>query len=217
MTHEFRDRILALDTATFCNANKQLRVVEPVIKPLFPGLKLLGVARTVRCNEDFLTLIKALSESRANEVLVVDCQGFTKAVVGELFSAEAKRRGLAGFVIDGSVRDTQIIKRLEFPVYCRSIHPMAGTTTTLIDIQIPVSCGGVMVNPGDIIFGDDDGLIVASSEEFTTLLSTAEAIQAKERHIFEQIQRGQSLFQMLNLESHLERLAQGEPSQLKMD
>ena len=88
-----RKALLELDCASLADADKSLRVVDAAIRPLNPGRKLLGVARTLRCHEDFLTVIKALNESRPGEILVIDTQGGKRAVVGELFSLEAARLG----------------------------------------------------------------------------------------------------------------------------
>ncbi|CAN0277130.1 unnamed protein product, partial [Laminaria digitata] len=88
------------------------------------------------------------------------------AVAGELFSAEAKRRSLAGMLIEGSCRDTETIARLRFPVYCRYVNPMAGRCNILERelMQVPVVIGGVNIKPGDVIMGDDDGVVVLGSD-----------------------------------------------------
>jgi regulator of RNase E activity RraA len=143
-------------------------------------VKLVGRAFTVACCNDFLTVIKAPHDASPGDVLVVDGQQGRTALAGELFSTEAKRKGLAGMVVDGAVRDVATIRAMQFPVYCRSIFPLSGSTVHICATQVPVSCGGVTVVPGDIIFGDDDGIVVASEAEIIALLPLAEAIQQKE-------------------------------------
>jgi len=92
---KFKARLLALDTSAVCDANKGLRVLDPGIHPIRSGLKMVGVARTVKCQEDFLAVIKALSDFVAGEILVVDSMNSKSALAGELFRTEAARRGLA--------------------------------------------------------------------------------------------------------------------------
>ena len=123
--------------------------MDPGIRPVVSGTKLIGRALTVKCRDDFLTVVEALKTAEPDDVLVIDAAGRRRAVAGELFSTEAKRRKLAGIIIDGTCRDVAGLRRLGFPVYSRAIHPMAGTAAKIFEMQIPIICGGVEVRPGE--------------------------------------------------------------------
>ena len=148
-------------------------------------------------------------------MLVIDGQQGRKALAGELFSTEAKRKGLAAMIIDGAVRDIGTIREMRFPVYSRSIFPTSGTTSKVSHNQIPISCGGVTVFPGDIIFGDDDGVVVVSEAEVRELLPIAEEIQVKEAEVLQRMARGESLLGLLNFDEHFAAVSMGKESKLK--
>jgi regulator of RNase E activity RraA len=212
---EIHERLSRLETSCLSDAKKTLRVLDAGLRPLCAGVKLVGRAFTVSCCDDFLTVIKALRDASPGDVLVVDGQQGRKALAGELFSHEARRKGLSGLVIDGAVRDVATIREMKFPVYYRSILPTSGTTSKIFSTQQPVSCGGVTVFPGDIIFGDDDGVIVVSESELIELLPIAEEIQRKEGEAMRQMAAGQSLLDILNVEDHLTAIASGKESKLR--
>ena len=103
------------------------------------------------------------------------------AVLGELFATEARRRGLAGVVIDGFCRDVHGLRALGLPVFARGTIPASGSTVSRAPLRAPVRCGGVDVAPGDIVFGDDDGIVIAPAAQIEAALEKAEMIAAKER------------------------------------
>lgn len=213
--NEIIRRLAGIEPTHLADANKQIRVMDGGLRPVRLGLKLIGRAYTLRAVEDFMTLLVGLAEAQPGEVLVVDTGGSRHAVVGELFSIEAHRRGLAGIVVDGPIRDTVTIRTLDLPVYARSCSPVAGTTQKIFERQTPIVCGGVIINPGDILFGDDDGIVVASEAELAILLPVAEQIDARERMAIARMQGGENLHTMLNYTEHRAALDAGRESALR--
>jgi 4-hydroxy-4-methyl-2-oxoglutarate aldolase len=213
--NELFERLSDLDPAALADADKGIRVLSSDIRPLQSGLRLLGRAYTVRCKDDFFAVIAALEDADPGDILVIDTQDSKVAVVGELFSLEAARMGLGGIVIDGLCRDVSTIRTLEMPVYARASTPVSGTVNALGERQIAIVCGGVAINTGDIVFGDDDGIIVGTISELADLLPAAEAIKQTEQAVIEKLKSGTSLLSLLNFAEHRDRLQAGENSALK--
>lgn len=211
---KLKKRLSCLDTACLCDASKTFRVMDPEIKPVCPSIKMIGVARTVHCRGDFLSVIEALQEAQEDEILVIDAEGDRIAFAGEMFATEAQRKKLSGMVIDGGCRDVRQIRMIRFPVYARYLTPMAGGASKIFKTQVKINCGGVPVSPGDILFGDDDGIVVMSEEEITSILEFAESVQKIEGKVLKKMEGNTSLFLLMNFSDHYERISKGQESKL---
>src|SRR5919199_917333 len=147
-------------TATISDAQKSFGIMRPAIRPLAPGMRIVGTAHTVKCYPgSIITVHKALLEARPGEVLVVDGEADERgALWGELMTLQAQANGLGGIVVDGPVRDRQAVTALGFPVFASSVTPRVGSNRRVGRTQLPIQCGGIVVRPGDMIVADDDGV-----------------------------------------------------------
>lgn len=146
------------------------------------GTRLCGPALTVRTAPgDHLMVQKALDLARPGDVIVVDACGVLEtAMIGELMTRYAASRGIAGFVIDGAIRDADDIAAREMPVYARGISPRGPARFGPGEINVAVAVAGMVVHPGDILCGDADGLVAVPVADAPAVLAAAQALKAKE-------------------------------------
>jgi regulator of RNase E activity RraA len=172
-------------------------------------------AFTIRCRGDFFGLVRAIESAAPGEVLVVDGGGQEIALAGELFAKTAQGRGIAGIIVDGGYRDMAYVSGCNLPVYSRFVTPMAGTTQRLGELQVPVSCGGVTVNHGDIVLADRDGIVVLEPGRVDELIRLAGEIKAVEDRVIAKLADGGSLSDCLNVAEHELLLSTGRASSLR--
>jgi RraA family protein len=203
------------DTTALCDVARDIRVMSPALRCRSRNPVLCGPALTVRCREDFFGVIQAIERAAAGDVMVVDGGGRETALAGELFARAALARGLAGIIVDGGYRDLRFIASCDLPVYSRHVTPMAGTVARLAPVGEPVSCGGVRVDPGDIVIADHDGIVVLEPATAVARLTAATEIMATEARVAERLAQGGTLGDCLDVTGHARRLARGEPSTLR--
>jgi regulator of RNase E activity RraA len=134
---------------------------------------------------------KALDVAHPGDIIVVDAGGSTQnAVLGDLVSTKAKHREIAGFVVDGLIRDLPGILPLDFPVFARGVTPIGPLHRGPGEINFPICCGGVVVNPGDLIVADAAGIIVVPREIASELLARLKLHDQTNRDYLESVRRG---------------------------
>jgi len=208
------ERLLGIDVSALSDADKTLPVVDPGVRAMVPEVRMAGPAFTVLAPDDHLPVMSALAEAAPGDVLVVATGGSSHAVFGELFATEARRRGLAGIVADGYCRDLRGLRAIGLPVFARGTSPRAGSTVSRAPRGAVIACGGVAVAPGDLVFGDDDGLLIAPAERVAAALDAAEGIARAERAILAAQARGEALHALTNHDEHVAALDRGEASAL---
>jgi regulator of RNase E activity RraA len=158
------------------DATDGMNSMDTAIKPLKEGYRVCGRAVTVKMPAgDNSAVLRAIRAAKPGDVLVIDSKGYTsRAVAGDFVAGLAQILGLGGMVVDGSIRDVVGIGNSGFPVFCRSVTSSAGTKNGGGEINVPIACGGVAVNPGDIVVGDDDGVVIIPKERAQEVLLAAE-------------------------------------------
>lgn len=185
--------------ANFSDALRQngwkFQTMHSSIRPVFTPIRIVAPAYTVRCYAGATwALEQAIEEAPQGAVLVVDGGGYTEAVLmGGLMSLRARKRGLAGAIIDGAVRDHQELRQAQWPIFSTAITPRAGTHDQQGEWNIPVTCGNVIVHSGDWIIADDDGVVVVPQAIWDETCATAHAVEKREQQIETHLNAGHSI------------------------
>ena len=192
---------VGIPTGNVCDSNGLLGSMDPGIQALDRNMTVVGRAFTVECPPgDNLTIHKAILEAQPGDVLVVNCQGFLHAgCFGELMATACVAKGIAGIVIDGACRDKNDLIEMNFPTFVRATCPNGTVKETCGQTNVPVVCGGLTVNPGDVIVGDCDGLVVIPQEKAEEVLEKSKLKKAKEAEIRQKLQQGITTAELLNL------------------
>lgn len=174
------NRLYALDAGITCQTSKLHRLCGPACTVhVFPG--------------DNLMVHKALDIARPGEIVMIDAHGARgmNAVLGDIVCTKAKHRGIAGFIVDGLVRDMPGIEDLDFPVFARGTTPVGPLHRGPGEINCPISCGGVVVNPGDVVVADDSGIVIVPRAWAEEILHRLEAHKAHQEKYLAAVRRGE--------------------------
>lgn len=190
-------------SCVFADSQYRQGIMASAIKPPFPA-KIVGQAVTVQLSAgDLVDPLKALEMGQAGDVIVVDAGGDTEtSVCGGLMGGLAKNRGIRGMIIDGAARDIDELRDIGWPVWARAIVPR-GTHTMFsgrkdeLSINVPITCGGVPVNPGDFVVADEIGVAVIPGERAEEVLKAAREQAQREQATREWVAKGKTVEDLL--------------------
>jgi RraA family protein len=187
-------RFRGIPVANIADCMNRIFCVDTRIKMINEkkGLQMIGSALTVKTRTvDNLLVHKAIEISQPGDVIVIDAEGDThSAILGEIMALMAEKKDVAGYLIDGCIRDFEMLREMTFPVFAIGVSPRGPYKDGPGEINFPVSCGGVVINPGDIIVGDKDGVVVIPSSDAEKIYEDAKKVSEKEQVILEDIRKG---------------------------
>ena len=211
LTKEMVETLSVLPTGNVADNNTgapRQGTMDSGIKPIDRKSKMLGRAVTVRCYPgDNLALHQGMAAAKAGDVLIFDCHGYKEAGhFGDIMALACRIKRIAGVVIDGSCRDSEDIREIGLPVFVRGFNPSGTVKRSQGEVNVPVTCGGVRVCPGDIVLGDCDGVVVIPQADEDREFEGAMKKFEKEKHIVEELYAGKSTLEVYGFDKLIEKL-----------
>ena len=170
----------------------KFNTMHPDIKPFSPGIRAAGPALTVRLRPgDNLMVHKAIGVAKPGDVIVVDtCGSTSNSILGDLMATAAFKKGIGAIIIDGGIRDVAELREKRYPVFARFVTPAVGDKDGPGEINLPVSCGGVPVLPGDYVVADDNGVVVIPPEMAAAIIAGSKKKKEYETNRIREIEQG---------------------------
>lgn len=206
MASELIARLADLPTAALSDVMRKIGLdpgtMHSSMKPVWDGAEVCGPAFTVRTYPGATHGCDlALAQAAPGDVVVLAGSGYTETILwGEIYSAAAKQQGLGGTVIDGAARDIKGIREVGYPVFARAITPRGGThENRQSEAQVPISCAGLVVRPGDLVRGDELGVVVVPVERAEEIIAQSEAVKVREDRMVELLVQGVPLAETVRI------------------
>jgi len=195
-------------TATVHEAQARTGLARPYLRPIYPNAKIAGPAVTVFCQPgDNLMIHAAIEVCAPGDVLVVaTTSDSTDGMFGDLLGVLCQARGVIGLIIDAGVRDTVELAAMQFPVWAKAICAQGTVKASAGSVNVPIVCAGVVVNPGDVIVADSDGVVVVPLKCAAQVASLGQERIEKEQTARERFRKGELSLDVFGLRAKLKEL-----------